>query len=148
MEGENYCVNAPSVISEVIDGETIVLNFESGHYYSFNPTASEIWLQLSNGRPVSAATECVAQRFAVDAAAIASEVAAFVRRLEAEQLIRPGAPRATVPGTTGAAAPADPVEPAAAFASPEFEKFTDMEELLLLDPIHEVGDAGWPRKPE
>jgi hypothetical protein len=24
------------------------------------------------------------------------------------------------------------------------EVFTDMEDLLLLDPIHDVGDAGWP----
>jgi hypothetical protein len=144
MESDRYCVNEPSVISEVIDGETIVLNFESGHYYSFNPTASEIWMRVCAGHPVAAATECVARRFAGDPATIQSEVAAFVRRLEQEQLIRPataGAPSAA----TATGTPSDPV--VAAFASPDFEKFTDMEELLLLDPIHEVGDSGWPRKP-
>jgi hypothetical protein len=26
------------------------------------------------------------------------------------------------------------------------EKFTDQRELLLLDPIHEVGELGWPEK--
>jgi hypothetical protein len=31
------------------------------------------------------------------------------------------------------------------FEKPILEKFTDMEDLLLLDPIHEVDvDAGWP----
>lgn len=27
---------------------------------------------------------------------------------------------------------------------PVFVKYTDMEELLLADPIHEVDDRGWP----
>jgi hypothetical protein len=144
-EGDRYCINEPSVISEVIDGETIVLNFESGHYYSFNPTASQIWLRVGVGEPVAAATRWVAQRFAVDPATIRAEVAAFVRRLEEEQLIRravadaaPAAQPASVTDRPGGV----PTE----FAPPDFEKFTDMEELLLLDPIHEVGDTGWPRK--
>ena len=144
MQGDSYCVNEPSVISEVIDGETIVLNFESGHYYSFNPTASEIWLRVTVGHPVAAATECVARRFAVDPATIRAEVESFVRRLHEENLIRPATgetvapPAAVAEGTDDATAP---------FSSPSFEKFTDMEELLLLDPIHEVSDSGWPRKP-
>jgi hypothetical protein len=25
-------------------------------------------------------------------------------------------------------------------------KYTDMEELLLLDPIHDVDETGWPNK--
>jgi hypothetical protein len=145
MESNRYCVNKPSVISEVIDGETIALNFESGHYYSFNRTASEIWLRICAGLPVATAAECVVQRFAGDPAAIRAEVAAFVRRLEDEQLIRRTPEAVAPPATTAAEAPSDPV---ATFSSPDFEKFTDMEELLLLDPIHEVGDSGWPRKPE
>jgi hypothetical protein len=145
MEAESYCVNEPSVISEVIDGETVVLNFESGHYYSFNPTASEIWQRLCAGSPIGAVSEWVARRFAVDPAAdVEAEVAAFVRRLEDEHLIR-RAPRLN--GAASAAPASDlPHGPVASFSSPTFEKFTDMEELLLLDPIHEVGDSGWPGK--
>lgn len=144
VAGDSYCVNEPSVISEVIDGETIVLNFESGHYYSFNPTASEIWLRVASGDPVTVASEHVARRFAGDAAMIRGEVEDFVRRLEEERLIRPAI------GDVAAAPPSAPETSAAvsAFSSPSFEKFTDMEELLLLDPIHEVSDSGWPRKPE
>jgi Coenzyme PQQ synthesis protein D (PqqD) len=146
MEGESYCVNEPSVISEVIDGETVVLNFESGHYYSFNPTASEIWLRLCAGSPVPAVIEWVARRFAVEPAAdVETEVAAFVRRLEEERLIRRATPNATdAPSAPPAVDPS--AGPLASFSSPTFEKFTDMEELLLLDPIHEVGESGWPRK--
>ena len=41
-----------------------------------------------------------------------------------------------------AAAPAG----APAFVVPTLEKYTDMEALLLADPIHEVDEAaGWPK---
>ncbi|HEY9704008.1 MAG TPA: PqqD family protein, partial [Allocoleopsis sp.] len=30
------------------------------------------------------------------------------------------------------------------FAQPLLEKYTDMQDLLLLDPIHEVDEIGWP----
>ena len=63
MEENRYCVNQPSVISEVVDGETIVLNFENGHYYSLNPTASAIWMRVCEGIPVGVAAEWVARRF-------------------------------------------------------------------------------------
>jgi hypothetical protein len=28
---------------------------------------------------------------------------------------------------------------------PKLEKYTDMEDLLLLDPIHDVQEVGWPQ---
>ena len=30
------------------------------------------------------------------------------------------------------------------FATPVLNKYSDMQDLLLLDPIHEVDDTGWP----
>ncbi len=32
------------------------------------------------------------------------------------------------------------------FCLPIIEKYTDLEELLLLDPIHEVDESGWPKQ--
>lgn len=34
------------------------------------------------------------------------------------------------------------------YAAPTIENYTDMQDLLMLDPIHEVDVAGWPKKPE
>ena len=31
------------------------------------------------------------------------------------------------------------------FEEPKLEKYSDMEDLLLLDPIHDVEDEGWPK---
>lgn len=30
------------------------------------------------------------------------------------------------------------------FETPALHKYSDMQDLLLLDPIHEVDDTGWP----
>jgi len=37
-----------------------------------------------------------------------------------------------------------PLQTGAAFAPPELHTFNDMNDLLLIDPIHEVAETGWP----
>jgi len=32
----------------------------------------------------------------------------------------------------------------ARFQPPTLNKYTDMRDMLLLDPIHDVGESGWP----
>jgi len=48
----------------------------------------------------------------------------------------------------------DPLDPTDAtalgdrleFSAPRLDKYTDMQQLLLIDPIHEVSDEqGWPK---
>ena len=39
------------------------------------------------------------------------------------------------------------MKPAGQYRSPAIERFDDLEELLVLDPIHEVDEAGWPVTP-
>lgn len=33
------------------------------------------------------------------------------------------------------------------YVPPELEKFTDLSDYFLIDPIHDVGLAGWPNRP-
>ena len=39
--------------------------------------------------------------------------------------------------------PPDPPDEAE-FSTPLVEKYTDMAELILLDPVHDVSALGWP----
>jgi hypothetical protein len=43
-----------------------------------------------------------------------------------------------------ARAEATPRPPGGPLPALSFEKHTDMQELVRLDPVHEVGEAGWP----
>jgi hypothetical protein len=41
---------------------------------------------------------------------------------------------------------AAPEARAVAFVPPSLAKFQDMQDLLLLDPIHETDEPGWPAR--
>ena len=75
---------------------------------------------------------------------LAGELQRFIESLLAEKLIRPAPadrPAATdhAAGTAGAIA-------AWSEGVLRFERFNDMQDLLILDPIHEVDEeAGWPK---
>ena len=49
---------------------------------------------------------------------------------------------------TSAAGLSDAVEawPAATYPGFGFERYDDMQALLVIDPVHEVGDFGWPSR--
>jgi hypothetical protein len=63
---------------------------------------------------------------------------AFMDRLVQENLVMrvSGAP------ASSAALPKGEIR----FELPAMEKYGDMQDLLLSDPIHEVDEAGWPRQ--
>jgi Coenzyme PQQ synthesis protein D (PqqD) len=142
-----YFINTPRVTHETIDGEAIVVDFESGTYFSLRDVASWVWSSLGGGATVGELSEAVRRRFDGDEEEIGAAVQRFVEELEAEHLVARGARTADTPPSdpTGEAGP----QTRSPFVSPKLEKFTDMQELLLMDPIHEVAETGWPeREPE
>lgn len=126
-------INSPKVIHQVFDTEVVVVNLETGNYYSISDGGIEIWRSLDAG----ISSEVIRRQFA--AAGLEEEARRFLAELETEQLILPDSP-------TAAAEPAAPVSIASPIP-PRLEKFTDMRELLLVDPIHELDESGWPTNP-
>ena len=45
------------------------------------------------------------------------------------------------------AAAVQPVGGRVPFEAPSFTTFTDMQDIILLDPVHEVDARGWPHAP-
>ncbi len=118
-----------------------MVNLETGSYYSLNPVGTWIWSALERGSATADIAASLAERCSVDAAAAGTDVRTFVDRLVEQELIVPredDAPPAQ-PSQDAASGPT-PYEP------PALHHYTDMQELLLLDPVHEVDAAGWPAK--
>lgn len=133
-------INAPDVISETIDGETIILHLGNGFYFSVGGCGPTVWSLLSTSVPVDQVREQISAQFDVGGADIDAELDRFIDDLESEGLI------VSTEGSLAATAPTmEAVAQKAAFVAPTVEKFTDMEDLLLLDPVHEVSpEKGWP----
>lgn len=134
-----YRVNKPSIVNEIIDGEAVMINLDSGSYYSADKTGAAVWEALAEGASLPEACAFVAERFAGEPAAIEKGVAAFVERLLAEGLMVVDSAR--VPGPLP---PAPGGSPTSAFEPPTVQRYDDMKDLLLSDPIHDVDASGWP----
>jgi len=136
-----YAVNAPNVIHENIEGETMVLNLATGRYYGLTGVAADIFTLLTAGLPPEHVAAAVAARYEGSPDAIDEGVRAFVEALREESLVVE-APGGAATGDTSLA----PLPERPAFVTPILTPYTDMEQLLLLDPIHEVSESGWPEK--
>ena len=134
-----YEINVPAVISEPMDEELVVINLDNGCYYSLNKTAAFLWKQLEQGCSINQATRQAAQFYGREEAPLLADFTSFIERLMEEQLIRLGNGRPT----NGLLLKEGQGEP---YLKPSFEKYSDMQEMLLLDPIHEVSEAGWPHQ--
>lgn len=137
---QSYELNAPTVSGEVIDGEAIIMHLRLGHYFSTEGSGALIWSGIEQAAPLDAIARALAVRYGIDAARADAAVATFVAELARHDLIRPGGGGGTVPepGSLGIGG---------AFTEPRLEVYTDMQDLLLLDPIHDVDEAGWPIAP-
>ncbi len=139
-----YSINAPDVIAETIDGEIILVHLTTGSYYSLEGSGAEVWEALMNGWSPSAIADELARRHDASASEIQASVERLVGDLRAEQIIVEG---------LGAGPSPWPAAPAGAgerrpFVSPTLKKFTDMQDIILLDPVHEVDQRGWPHPVE
>lgn len=138
-----FRINTPRVVHQTIDGETIIIDFDSGAYFSADGVGAVIWERIAQNASVNDIVHALTQRYAGDHTDIKKVVKQFLIELQRESLIAPldGAPSAP------RAAPAMPDPNLAArpaFQAPSLYKYTDMQDLLLLDPIHEVDEQGWP----
>lgn len=119
-----YRIRTPQVVHETVDDEVVAIDFDTGRYYSLRGPAAAVWTAL--GDDSRAADDVATNPYGGPAA-----VAAFLDQLVDEGLIERTGPssEATDPGPL------------------VFERYSDMEELILLDPVHDVSEAGWPNAP-
>jgi coenzyme PQQ synthesis protein D (PqqD) len=131
---------SPRVINETIDGEAVMINLTSGNYYILDPTGAEIWGHIERSASLEDIVAALEARYEAPAGAIANAVSGLIEELEREDLIVSGSKA----GTEAPAAPADTSVPRTDFQNPRLDKFTDMQDLILIDPVHQVDEAGWP----
>lgn len=137
--GIQFRVNSPSVAWDDFEDEVIMVNLETGQYFSTHDTGSEIWLRLAKGTPVSAVEQAMVALYDAEPTAVHEALSGFVAALQQHGLLVPNADAAERQWEAEA-----PVTEKRAFVAPVLEAHADMQDLLLLDPIHEVDEAGWP----
>lgn len=129
-----FALNSANLITELFEDEMVAVDVDSGRYFSLNLTGATVFGLLAAGRELGAVSAMVGS-------AVGEYVAAFAEMLVAEGLLRPHG------DTPSVIAVPVPEAPGALLDPPELTAYTDMQDLLLLDPIHDVDAAGWPVRP-
>jgi hypothetical protein len=133
-----FAVSDTSLISaRSFEDEIVVVHFGTGIYYSLLGSAAEVWRGLMASMSVTDIVRMLAPDAGVPPAAFAASVHALVETLLQCGIIQ------QVPGEAAGAWLPSPA-PAEGWQSPQLEQFADMQELLLLDPVHDTTNAGWP----
>jgi hypothetical protein len=133
----------PQVVHETIDGEVILIQIDTGCYYSLAGSGPEIWELLVGGRELEAIARALEGRYEADPQALRAAVTRLVEELHSETLVEPAV---AASNATNGHVEAKNGHARAPLAPPVLEKYEDMQDFLLVDPIHEVEDTGWPHK--
>ena len=140
-ESQVFRINSPTIIHEIIEGEAVIINMEMGHYYSIDQTGARIWELVDKRASTAEIIESITQCYAGNQKTIQSSVLDFLAKLQRENLIVPASKETDDQAFSGNVLTPAERPP---FIQPELHKYTDMQDLLLLDPIHEVDETGWP----
>jgi hypothetical protein len=137
-----FKINKPNVVYERFDGETVIVDFNSGSYYSLTDVADEIWTLIEQEMGLEQMSLFVSSHYDADSENIQKCLDKFLNELKKENLIVENNSQRLKEMPE-----ADKKENGKkVFKEPVLNKYDDMQEMLLLDPIHDVDETGWPNK--
>ena len=124
------------VSAERVDGDVIAVNLAAGTYFSMSGTAADVWTAASSG--TKAEQWLSALDHAYGRTCPREEIGLFIADcLRGDLLIE--ADDGTITDVT---LPQD--WDRSSWTAPRLEIFEDLRDLLLVDPVHEASDFGWP----
>ena len=139
----NIQVNEPHIVHETIDGETILMDLRSGNYFSIEKSGAVLWEILVQTGDVDALLKKSEELGDPKKSnQIQTDIKKFVSKLMEEGLIveAESKDKSEITGEMLNSFK----KAVTATDTLEVNKYSDMQEMLLLDPIHDVDDKGWP----
>lgn len=124
----SFQIRQPQVVHDFFPDEVVILDLESGCYFSARGSSCQVWQWIVDGLSLAQMQAAVREQDH-------PSLKAFLAQLAAENLISAG------PVASPGPAPGAPVS----LVDLKLEKSNDMQELLMLDPIHDVDETGWPK---
>ncbi len=121
-----YSLNAHDLAAKTVDGETVLINLATGVYYSIEGAGAIAFAHLAAGRDPGTVGDELAGLYDIDAARASSDLKPFVAQLLDEGIL--------VPGEAGPEGEVEAPTADGSYSPPSLEVYTDMGDLLALDP--------------
>jgi len=144
MSQPRYRLHTPQVVAEAIEGpdavhgEAIIVNLDSGTYYSLTGDTILLWNAIAAGASVAELVDAVAERTGESAERVREVLSRFVASLVEHGLIVERSADDDSPARIDLSLGGN------GLLEPNLAAYTDMQDLILLDPVHEVDERGWP----
>src|SRR5262245_66579940 len=88
MSGTERCtIDETRIVSEIIDGEAVIVNLANGYYYSLDPSAAEIWGWLQAGWSIADVLSAIRDRYDCSATDPETAVRTLIGTLVADELV-------------------------------------------------------------
>ncbi|MBP9726328.1 MAG: PqqD family protein [Gammaproteobacteria bacterium] len=138
---QSYQLRSQAIIHELLDREIIVADLDTGVYYSLRETGVPVWQMLLAGQTKESIVQAVVARYPdVSPVMICEDVEKHIQDLLSIQILVPRKE------ASSEALLNESLVWELGYYFPVFEQFNDMQQLLMLDPIHEVDEQGWPHQ--
>lgn len=145
MSDSFYKINIDAIAHETIDNEVVMVNLKNGSYYSLDKVGAAVWNYIDKGISQKRIVGLITNQYFGENSKIEVSIAKLFAELKKEELIILS--DSVNNNTTDKDISFDSLEiEKKHFEKPVLQKFTDMQDLLLLDPIHDVDEMGWPKK--
>ena len=133
-----YKIDSNLVSHERLQDEVIIINVATGSYFSGSGTAADLWTLIAAGASLDEIVSTLAGIYGAEADSIRGDLEACIAKLVERDVIGIAGP-----GTVAGAGKLPDLQ-RAPWSPPVFDEYTDMWDLLQADPIHDVGETGWP----
>lgn len=135
---------APQVLREVIAGEVVIINMMSGSYYSLTDVGTFVWEMLEQGFSQEAIVNTLLLQYDAELDTIETALMVLIESLVTENLLTSVMISEDRSLSNTELMTELNIEVKKSFIPPILGKYDDMQELLLVDPIHDVDESGWP----
>lgn len=128
------------VSSEDFDGEMVAVNFSTGKYYGMKGCAHDIWRMLGTPVSVDEISSGICDIYGTKRAEVQGVITEFIETLRTEDILLEISER---PANGHVFCPTSLL--GQAYEAPVLEIYSDLQELIMLDPVHEADpEQGWP----
>ena len=143
MSGQvlSFKIASPEIASERLDGEVILVSLESGKYFNFNGTASDVFWMIERGVPREKWEELLSRYFN-NSDSMTHDINVLVSKLLTSRIITQSSADPITLTSNEYELPNDYKRDK--WISPELTEFSDLKDLILVDPVHDTSLEGWP----
>jgi hypothetical protein len=131
-------INRTGISFERLDGEVVIISFETGKYFNSNGTAADLLYLIEHGVSQEKWEQILDLSF-VNFRSDSEEIAGFLSHAIEERILIAGMATAN----SNIDLPSDYER--GEWSVPRLSVFDDLADLLLVDPIHDTSTEGWPK---